>query len=140
MSPIARTVVAQNPLVTAVITLLTFDTFLAYDSEAPRDAPFPYTVVYSLDDALRSGTLWDGQSDVMHSIQTTYVGEVAEQARKLMDKGRALMLPYGAISGIAGRSVQLVDLSDGGGVERDEDEQPRLFYAIDIWEISTTPA
>ncbi len=138
MSPIDRTVVTQHPLIEAVIALVTFDTFLAYDTEAPRDAPFPYTVVYSLDDALRSGPIWDGQADVMHSVQTTYVGDTAEQARKLMDKGRGFMLAQGAIT-VTGRSVQLVDLADGGGVERDEDEQPRLFYAIDIWEITTSP-
>lgn len=139
MSPIPRTVVTQNPLVEAVIGVVTFDTFLAYDTEAPRDAPFPYTVVYSLDDALRSGPMWDTQADVIHSVQTTYVGETAPQARKLMDKGRAAMLADGVIV-VAGRNVQLVALSDGGGVERDEDEQPRLFYAIDIWEITTSPA
>ena len=139
MSPIPRTVVAQHPLIVAVLGVVTFDTFLSYDTEAPRDAPFPYTVVYGLDDALRTGTMWDTQADVMHSVQTTYVGETAEQARKLMDKGRAVMLADAAIA-VAGRSVQLVELSDGGGVERDEDEQPRLFYGIDIWEITTTPA
>lgn len=137
--PHARTVVTQDPLVEAIVTLLTFDTFLAYDTEAAAAAPFPYSVVYSLDDAVRSGPMWDGQADVMHNIQITAVGETATQARKLQDKNRAILLETDAIS-VTGRSVELVDLDAGGGVERDEAEQPRLFYAVDIWMIHTTNA
>ena len=139
MSPAPRTVVLQHPLVVAVVGALTFDTFLAYDTEAPAVPPFPYSVVYSLDDAETSGPMWDGQADVRHEIQVTCVGETVEQARKLQDKNRAQMLgdpPFAVI----GRSIQLVDLDAGGSVERDEAEQPRLFYSVDIWMIYTTPA
>ena len=137
--PHARTVVTQDPLVQAFVALLTFDTFLAYDTEAPGAAPFPYSVVYSLDDAEKTGPMWDGQADVMHNIQITTVGETATQARKLQDKNRAIVLADDAIQ-LVGRAVELVDLDAGGGVERDEAEQPRLFYAIDIWMIHTTVA
>lgn len=139
MSPSPRTVVTQDPLVQAMVALLTFDTFLAYDTEAPAAPPFPYSVVYSLDDAERSGPMWDGQADVMHNIQITVVGETGEQARKLRDKARAVILADGALT-LAGRSVELVDLDAGGAVERDESEQPRLFYAVDIWMLQTTVA
>ncbi len=139
MSPHPRTVVTQDPLVVAFVALLTFDTFLAYDTEAPPAPPFPYSVVYALDDAEKSGPMWDGQADVMHNIQITVVGETAEQARKLRDKTRTEILAENAVT-VAGRDVALVDLDTGGAVERDEAEQPRLFYAIDIWMIHTTVA
>ncbi len=139
MSPAARTVVLQHPLVTAVVGALTFDSFLAYDSEAPPSPPFPYSVVYSLDDVETSGPLWDGQADVKHEIQVTCVGETVEQARKLQDKNRAQMLADPPFT-VTSRSVQLVDLDAGGSVERDEAEQPRLYYSVDIWMITTTVA
>lgn len=139
MSPAARTVVTQHPLVVAVVAALTFDTFTAYDSEAAAAAPFPLSVIYSLDDTARSGPMWDGQADVIHTIQVTCVGETAEQCRKLQDKNRAKMLADPPFT-VTGREILLVDLDAGGGIERDEDEQPRLYYSVDIWVITTTPA
>lgn len=139
MSPQPRTVVDQDPVVVAVVAALTYDTFTAYDMEADAAAVFPYSVVYPLDDQTRSGPLWDGQADVVHAVQVTSVGETAEQARKLQDKNRAKILASGAIT-VSGRSVQQPDLSAGGGVERDEDEQPRLYYSVDIWLLQTSPA
>lgn len=139
MSPQPRTVVEQDPLVKAIIAVLTYPPFTAYDNEAPKLPPLPYTVVYSLDDAARSGTMWDWGADVVHTIQTTSVGETAEQARMLRDRNRTRMLRDLDKAAVSEREISLVDLNIGGGVERDETEQPRYFYAVDIWQITTTP-
>ena len=138
----SRTVVEQDPVVAAVITTIDTLSFSVGDGEAPENPSpaFPYSVVYSLDDELRTGPMSDGQADVIHNIQVTTVGETREQAQKLVDKIRIKLLETPIPLTIASRSVQLVDLADGGIVERDETEQPRLFYAVDVWAITTTPA
>ena len=133
----AGTVVEQRPVVAGVITVLNTLAFGVGDHQAPTSATFPYTVVYSLDDAERSGPIDDGQADVDHTIQLTTVGETPEQTQLLIDATRTKMKDGTLV--VASRKVLKVDLTEGGGVQRDEEEQPPLFYGVDVYSILTTP-
>lgn len=130
------TVVPQDPLVKAVIAALEATNFPVGDVRAPEGS-IPYSVVYGLDDEDLDGPMNDWQADVRHVIQVTTVGETPEQARMLQDKNRVEIYQTAAP---AGRSVALVERTGGAGVERDPDEQPPLFYSVDIYTITTTPA
>jgi hypothetical protein len=132
------TIVPQDPLVKAVITTLEAmaNPRPVGDGRAPAGG-FPYTVVYSLDDEAVDGPFNDWEADVTHTIQLTTVGETPEQARMLQDANRAAMHTLAAP---AGREVSQVRRSGGMPVERDPEEQPPLFYAVDVWAVVTTPA
>lgn len=130
-------VIPQSPVIDATLTILDGLSWPVGDAHAP-DADPPYLVVYSLDDEAYDGPINDGQADVHHNIQVTSVGETSEQARKLADKAREALTVV-AYS-VAGRSVQQVELRDGGGIERDPDDSPPVFYAVDVYRVITFPA
>ena len=137
-----ETVVPHRPVTQAVIDALSLAVgFAVGDGQAPDDPSpaYPYLVVYSLADADRSGPISDGQADVTHNIQITTVGQTPEQATSLMDLAAVGLrgLDAGAVTG---REIQLVEETFSGGVERDDDFQPPLFYAVSIFDIMTTPA
>ena len=133
-----ETVVPSRPVTASVISHLGSLGFGVGDGQAPDPSTFPYSVVYSLDAVSRSGPMNDGQADVVHTQQVTVVGETQEQAQKLLDKVRVRMRDETLT--IAGREVSLIEVDEGDGVERDGREQPPLFYAIDVYMITTTPA
>ena len=132
-----ETVVPSRPVTASVITHLGSLGFGVGDGQAPDPSTFPYSVVYSLDAGDRSGPMNDGQADVVHTQQVTVVGETQEQAQKLLDKVRVKMRDETLT--IADREVSLIEVDEGDGVERDGREQPPLFYAIDVYMITTTP-
>ncbi len=133
-----ETVVPSRPVTASVITHLGSLGFGVGDGRAPDPSTLPYSVVYSLDAVSRSGPMNDGQADVVHTQQVTVVGETQEQTQKLLDKVRVRMRDETLT--ISGREVSLVEVDEGDGVERDGREQPPLFYAIDVYMITTTPA
>ncbi len=133
-----ETVVPSRPVTASVISHLGSLGFGVGDGQAPDPSTFPYSVVYSLDAVSRSGPMSDGQADVVHTQQVTVVGETQEQAQKLLDKVRVRMRDETLT--ISGREVSLIEVDEGDGVERDGREQPPLFYAIDVYMITTTPA
>jgi hypothetical protein len=107
------------------------------DGVAPGAAVFPYAVVTPLADVGYDGPINDGQADVEMTWQVTSVGQNREQAQWMQDACRDALI-NGTLA-ITGRSVMKVDLSGGSGVERDDDFQPPLFYAVDVFEIMLTP-
>ncbi len=135
-----ETVVPSRPVTASVISHLGSLGFGVGDGQAPDPSTFPYSVVYSLDAVSRSGPMNDGQADVVHTQQVTVVGETQEQAQKLLDKVRVKMRDGTFSMGGFGREVSLIEVDEGDGVERDGREQPPLFYAIDVYMITTTPA
>ncbi len=117
----------------------------AFSPEAslPR---FPYGVVYLIPDAGYSGPMNDGQADRVHNIQVTIVGETAEAVDIVSDDVEAALRaetdPPDPVSKIviADREVSLVDVALRGSVDRDDLFQPPKFYAVNIFDIHTTPA
>jgi hypothetical protein len=134
---VAETTVPIRPVTQAIIDHLATVGIGIGDGQAPPGG-FPYFVVYTLDDAERSGPMSDGQADVTHNQQITTVGETQEQAQLALDDGRARMRDE--TLAIPGRIVHLVEVEEGGGIERDDDESPSLFYCVDVYSILTGPA
>ena len=136
----AETVVPTRPVTAAIIAHIGGLGVSVGDGRAPANASptLPFVAVYSLDAVDRSGPMSDGQADVTHVQQTTTVGKTQEQAQILLDDVRARMRD-GTMT-IPGREVSLIEVEEGDGVERDDDESPPLFYCVDIYSIMTTPA
>lgn len=131
-----QTSVPERPVVEAVIAACSTVGFGVGDGQAPTPIVYPYTVVYALDPAERSGPMVDGQADVTHTIQVTSVGITPEQAQSLADD---VDVRLKAGVDVEGRTVLLVD-STRGGVESDYTETPPLFYTVAEYEIHTTVA
>jgi len=144
-----ETAVPLDPVADAVIVALQAAlTVSVGDQQAPA-APspeFPYAVVQLIPDAERSGPLNDGQADVTHNIQVTCVGRTRQQAQALADDVNTAMrdetAPPNPVSKlvVANRNVELVEIVLDGSVERDDTFQPPIFYAVQIYDISTTPS
>jgi hypothetical protein len=137
---VVETTVPTRPVTAAIIDHLGSLGVSVGDGRAPAAASpaFPYVVVYSLDSPERSGPMSDGQADVTHNQQTTTVGITQEQCQLLLDDVRARMRDDTLT--IAGRVVHLIEVEEGDGVERDDDESPPLFYCVDIYSILTGPS
>lgn len=150
----AETPVKLNPVIKAVLaTLEAAIPVVGWGrQQAPKFDPlgalprFPYGVVYLIPDAGTDGPLNDGQADRVHNIQITVVAETAEAADIVSDDIEAAMraetAPPNPVSEIVitGREVSLVDVALRGSVDRDDSFQPPKFYAVNIFDIHTTPA
>jgi hypothetical protein len=97
---------------------------------------WPYIVVHDLR-SLFDGPMNGPEEDGETSIQTTCVGCVPSQARRVADRVRDALLTQ-AIT-VDGRRVTRVRPDGGHGVERDDAVTPPLFCAAPRFTISTTP-
>ncbi len=128
----------RRPVVDAAIAAAATAGFPVGDGQAPAGAVPPYAVVFALDDSDSDGPIDDWEADAVHQIQVTSVGETREQAQGVADEIRKKMTPPNMT--VTGRRVLWVQVAVGGGVERDDDTKPPLFYAVDLYEVATTPA
>ncbi len=108
------------------------------DGQAPADDDRPYAVLYALDDAERAGDM-SSAVDVTgwFEFQITSVGDTREQAEWLADLLRTLILsasltPSGFVM-FPWRNL-VTNLP-----ERDDDEQPPLFYVTSVIEGFVAP-
>ncbi len=108
------------------------------DGQAPADDDRPYAVLYALDDAERAGDM-SSAVDVTgwFEFQITSVGDTREQAEWLADLLRTLMMsasltPSGFVM-FPWRNL-VTNLP-----ERDDDEQPPLFYVTSVVEGFVAP-
>ncbi len=135
------TVTASRPHKAAILAAL--GAFNVGDGTRPPGVghdtdPFtPYAVAYSLNDLDRTGPLRDGQADVTLVFQLTSVGITEDQAGTYRDAIRAALLT--ATLTVAGRHINRIELGVGGAVDRDPDESPPLFYAVDEFHVLSTP-
>ena len=97
----------------------------------------PYTVVYGDMGAL-DGPLGDRFADLDQTLIVHGIGTGPEQAQWEADKARTALLST-AIT-VDARTVLYVQHTSSQPVERDDDVQPPLFYAVDTYTLSTTPA
>ncbi len=108
------------------------------DGQAPADDDRPYAVLYALDDAERAGDM-SSAVDVTgwFEFQITSGGDTREQAEWLADLLRTLILassltPSGFVM-FPWRNL-VTNLP-----ERDDDEQPPLFYVTSVIEGFVAP-
>jgi hypothetical protein len=106
------------------------------DAIAPDQDP-PYVVVYPIPGGGSTGTLGAQHDDAILVYQVTCVGSSREQAEWLADK--ALELLEGSLS-VDGRRVCNVDLDMHGGVQRDDQVTPPVFWSMPRFRITTTPS
>lgn len=142
-----RTAVERGPETDAILTLLTASAVLVGDGVRPAGAGFPgddptqefvpYAVLYQGVTADIDGPVSDPNADTTSEYQVTSIGVTRAQASFVADKARHTMLEQ--TLAVPGRCVQLVEWSQGRNAERDDDVTPPLFYAIDIYSISTSP-
>jgi hypothetical protein len=97
----------------------------------------PYVVVYGDLGAL-DGPLGDRFADLSQTLTVHGVGNGPEQAQWVADKARAALLTTPVT--VAGRSTLYVSHTTSQPVQRDDDVQPPLFYEVDQYTLSTTPA
>lgn len=122
----------------AVIAKLQSLGLIVGDAEAPEGAEEKYAVVYQiLPSGSFSGTLENPNEDAHLVYQVTCVGRIRAQAEWVLDKALGILDGF---DGIPERVVSRVIFQGGAGVERDDDQDPPLFYATPRFEIITTPA
>lgn len=120
----------------AVIAALEGAGLTVGDAVAPDAAP-PYAVVYSVSAGGWSGTLAEPYEDAALVFQVTCVGATREQAEWVADKAIATLL--GGLS-VSGRFIANVAIDLSGGVLRDDQRTPPLFYSTPRFRVLTTPA
>lgn len=101
--------------------------------------PFvPYVVLWPSTVPQIDGPVSDPFADTISEYQVTAVGETAAQALWASDKARTILLT--STLTVTARFVQLVAWTGGQPATRDDDVVPPLFYGVDLYEISTSPA
>ena len=143
-----RTAVKRGPETDAIIAALSAAPILTGDGIRPAGGGFPaddpsqpfvpYAVVFQSITSLIDGPLDDPNADVVAEYQVTSIGVTRASASFIADKAKATLLNTPLT--VPGRTVQLVEWVLGRPAERDDDVTPPLFYAIDIYSISTSPA
>lgn len=96
----------------------------------------PYAVVFGQTDTL-SGPAGAPDDDGELIRQVTYVGSTHEQAEWARDTGRPQLLQGVSVDG---RQTDRVALEIGLRVERDDDVEPHVHFAIDHYRIFSFPA
>jgi hypothetical protein len=97
-----------------------------------------YVILYPTTGGSTSGTIDDPDEDADVLYQVTAIGADAGQVEWLADKAR-LAIKAGTYPPVDGRSVVSVKIDMIGGVERDDDVQPPVFYQPDRYRFMTAP-
>jgi hypothetical protein len=97
------------------------------------DPEFPYHVMYRLPDIARSGPLNDDEADIWVEFQVTSVSNTPEGAETAAGNVQAAMHIPGTPFAVPARKLGQMQTTRSAGVERDPDQQPPLFYCIDIF-------
>lgn len=134
------TAVPRGPETDAVLDLIGA-AVLVGDAERPaawEGSESGYAVLYPLT-TTSDGPASDAHADVESRYQVTSVGTTRAQAQWVADRVRVAML--GGVLGVPGRSLSSpVEWAPSRGVDRDDDTNPPLFYAVDSYTVRTTPA
>lgn len=134
-------------LTAAIIAALEADGLLVGDGTKPvgggRDSasePFaPYSVVYATGGGTFSGSVGVPFDDAYPAYVISSFGASQAQALWGDDKVRGVMLTPGSIT-LSGRSVMLATPDVDGGVQRDDDVSPPVYWCPTRWRVMTTAA
>jgi hypothetical protein len=136
-------------LTAAIIARLTGAGFTVGDGQAPESAGWqgaqgasayiPYVDVHPSPGGLADGTMLNPYVDVAADYQIISVGATRAQAETVGDAVRASLQGSPLTVG-NGRTVAHLRFDMPGGVVRDPDVQPSVFYVSDRWRILTVPS
>jgi len=107
-----------------------------YMAEAPNNPTYPYAVLYADQGLGRRSTLAPDTTVRMVTFQTTCVGEGSEAAQWAADKVRAAV--EDVQPSVSGWSCGPVQHLASQPVRRDDDVDPAVFYAVDMWRYLAT--
>jgi hypothetical protein len=143
-----RTAVARGPETDAVLAALRSSTLPVGDGVRPAGAGFPgqdtsatfvpYGVLFQGVPVRIDGPSSDPNADVAAEYQVTSIGVTRASATLVADALRKAFLH--AELAVPQRCVQLVQWTSGRPAVRDDAVTPPLFFAIDIYTVSTSPA
>lgn len=109
-----------------------------YVGESPNDASPPHVLLFPDQGRGSRTSIAGGTGAYSHTFQTTSVGTTVEQAQWVADKVR------GAVEDVAptvsGWSTTRIVQQMSQAVRRDDDTDPALFYAVDVWQYQAIPA
>ena len=97
----------------------------------------PYVVVYA-DLGVLDGPMGDRFADLDQTVFVHGCGTTVEQAQWAADKARVTLLT-GSLA-LDGRAVLYVDHVTSQPVQRDDDISPSVYFTVDQFTVSTTPA
>lgn len=96
----------------------------------------PYGVLYPVIGGVGSGPLDEPEEDFESIFQVTCVGASQTMAEWVSDRVRVALMTVPIV--VPGRTVVRVRTDMSGGIQRDDDVQPPLFYMADRYRIVTT--
>lgn len=112
------------------------------DAVAPTSTDETYFVVYQIGSDGRRGTVENPYEDAALIFQVTCVAPDRAGADWLADKAHDLLDSSNAADALstAGVACTHVEPLYEGGVARDDDTRPPVFYATPRWRVWLTPA
>jgi hypothetical protein len=126
-------------LTDAILTVLRSDDFEVGDAQAPEDDESPYGVLYPLTELDRDGDMAKTDRTGWWQYSVSSVGVTRVQVQALADVLRDLIEDADAVFTVTGFAVGPVRRVITGLVERDDDVQPPLFYANDVFDVFVAP-
>lgn len=132
-------VIEQDPHALALLASLTAGNVPAHDHLGPEGERGGYVVLYMLSGAEPEGTAADPDSIGDLRFQLTGVGRLPAEARSLIDRAVRAFRDHPPV--VPGRSVQrLRPIEAVSAAQRDDDEQPPVFYVTARFGAWTFPA
>lgn len=129
---------APLPLTDAIISALQRAGLSVGDAIRPDPLPSQgYVVVYPLTGGTANGPIGHPDDDASVIYQLTSVGRIRKECEWVADKARRALLA--ASLPIGDRMVVRVGVDMLGGILRDDDVQPPVFYSPDRYRVMTTP-
>jgi hypothetical protein len=144
-----RTAPSSDSHTAAVLAALTDTGVPVGDAQAPTGAGWqgapggsqfvPYMVVYPLEGGITRGPVSDPGADIEWPWQVTCVGASRQQAERVCDVAIAALTTV-TLTVAGRRQMQPVNLDMRGGVRRDDQITPPLFYATPRFRLWTSPS
>lgn len=129
---------AALALLRADVNLTVYDGLVPVDPTTGKLPTRPYVVIYA---PVGRSTVYNlaGQSGALEaSIQTTCVGDTAESCRIIGRRVKAVLLDV--VPSVVGRVSFPIRHEDSRPIERDDDVQPPVLFAVDRWLTQSVPA
>lgn len=125
--------------VTAVLTLLdAVPNLTTYDGLVPARPVLPYAVVWPDSGRAERSSILAASNVVASEMYVTCVGSSREQAQWVAEKVDAALLDVRPT--ITGRSCWPIEQVLTRPVQRDDDVDPPLVYAVNVYRLASIPA